>query len=410
MMRLFWINHHARLPGESGGNRHYELGRRLSGDFGIEVTVVRGAYAHLDPLADREVLKESKGKGFSLRNHDGCNFLTVDCLPCSGDSKFSRIGNMTSFAKNARKVLNNGIMGKPDIVIGSTVHTFAAAAGLDVAKHFKVPFVYEVRDLWPLTPIKLGGYSRWHPFLLYLNYLDGKLAKSADLIVTTAPLMKEYYKEHFGVPDEKFLWITNGADLELFKAQAVKGQKPEKSTFDIYYAGAHGLANGLDRIFDHLPVISKKHPKVRLTLVGDGPLKQHLKERAAKEHLPVRFIDAVQKKELPGSLMKADALILYLAPCSLYRYGISLNKLADYHAAGKPILFIGDCAENPVLQSGAGIVAKNIDESTKALEKMIQCGPEERKQMGEKGQIFAKEHYNWDRLAERMAAALEGLA
>ena len=408
-MKIFWINHHASLPEESGGNRHYELGRRLAKGHGFDVTVVRGANTHMSALKNVPLLEEIRKNGYSLQDQNGCRFLTVDCLPCTRESNFSRIRNMTSFAKNARKLLKNGVLGEPDIVIGSVVHTFAAHAGLNVAKHFDVPFVYEVRDLWPLTPIELGGYSRWHPFLLYLDYLDRKLAKSADLIITTAPLMKEYYKERFGIPDEKFLWITNGTDLELFKDLPVVDENEEKDTFDIYYAGAHGLANGLDQIFDQLTVIMARHPQVRLTLVGDGPLKQHLIERAGKENLPVRFLDAVPKKELPAILNKADALLVYLEPCSLYRYGISLNKLADYHAMGKPILFVGDCAENPVIQSGAGMVAKTIEEFPSIVEKMIRMNPEEKKLMGEKGRSYAEENYNWEKLAKITSDTLKGL-
>ncbi len=404
-MKIFWINHHASLPEESGGNRHYELGRRLAKDHGFDVTVVRGANTHMGALKNVPLLEEIKKNGYSLQDQNGCRFLTVDCLPCTQGSHFSRISNMTSFAKNAQRILNREVLGEPDIVIGSVVHTFAAYAGLNVAKHFDIPFVYEVRDLWPLTPIELGGYSRWHPFLLYLDYLDRKLAKAANLIITTAPLMKEYYKERFGIPDEKFLWITNGTDLELFK-DLPSAEPKEKATFDIYYAGAHGLANGLDKIFDQLPAIYARHPQVSLTLVGDGPLKPHLKERVKKKNLPVRFLDAVPKKELPAILDKADALLAYLEPCSLYRYGISLNKLADYHAMGKPILFIGDCAENPAIQSGAGMVAKTIEEFPSVVEKMVRMSQEEKKIMAEKGRSYAEENYNWEILSGKLVSKL----
>lgn len=409
-MKIFWINHHAMLPEETGGNRHYELGRRLVKDHGFDVTVVRGANTHMGALKNLPLLEEIRKYGYSLQDQNGCRFVTVDCLPCTRESNFSRIRNMTSFAKNAQRILNKGVLGEPDIVIGSVVHTFAAHAGLNVAKHFDIPFVYEVRDLWPLTPIELGGYSRWHPFLLYLDYLDRKLSRSADLIITTAPLMKEYYKERFGIPDEKFLWITNGTDLELFKDLRAVGGKEEKDTFDIYYAGAHGLANGLDQIFDQLPIIIARHPKIYLTLVGDGPLKQHLKERAEKEDLPVLFLDAVPKKELPAILNKADALLVYLEPCSLYRYGISLNKLADYHAMGKPILFVGDCAENPVIQSGAGMIANTVEEFPAVVDRMILMSSEQKKLMGEKGRSYAKENYNWEKLTKMTSETFKGLA
>lgn len=316
---------------------------------------------------------------------------------------------MFTFRKRAYEEMISGDQGKPDVILGSTMTLFGADAARRLADYFNVPFVYEVRDLWPLTPIELGGYSKWHPFLLYLDYLDRKLAKAADLIITTAPLMKEYYKERFGIPDEKFLWITNGTDLELFK-DLPPAKPKEKATFDIYYAGAHGLANGLDKIFDQLPAIYARHPQVSLTLVGDGPLKPHLKERVKKKNLPVRFLDAVPKKELPAILDKADALLAYLEPCSLYRYGISLNKLADYHAMGKPILFVGDCAENPVIQSGAGIVAETIEEFPSVVEKMIQMSPADKRQMGEHGRSYAEKNYNWEKLAVDVSIAMAKIA
>lgn len=403
-MNLYWINHHSELPGELGGNRHLELAKRLAKTFGFHVTLVRGAYDHLPkkPLLDESITKN----GFSILNYDDCDFLTIDCLPCKNRSHLTRIRNMISFANNTKRVLFREPIDKPDIVIGSTVHLFAASASLDVARHFNVPFVYEVRDLWPLTPIELGGYSRWHPFLVFLDYLDRKLARSADLVITTAPLMKEYYKERFGIPDEKFLWITNGTDLELFKNLPQVDEKVWKDSFDIFYAGAHGLANGLDQVFDQLPAVTRKHPQVHLTLVGDGPLKPRLEERAQKEGVPVHFLDAVSKNELPAILNKANALLVYLEPCRLYRYGISLNKLADYHAMGKPILFIGACAMNPVIQAGSGIVAEDIDHFPDALEEIITCGPEKRKEMGAKARAFAEEHYDWDKLAEKLAVRL----
>lgn len=407
-MKIFWINHHAKLPEESGGDRHYQLGWRLA-HFGFDVSVVRGLNTHSGSLTDEKIINEIKKGGYSLQNRKGCNFLTVDCLPCSKNSNFSRIRNMASFAENVRRILTSGVLGKPDIVIGSVVHTFAAKAGLDVARHFNVPFVYEVRDLWPLTPIELGGYSRLHPFLVYLDHLDRKLARSADLVITTAPLMKEYYKERFGLPDEKFLWITNGTDLELFKNLPQADEEAGKDSFDICYAGAHGLANGLDQVFDKLPAVTRKRPEVRLTLVGDGPLKPRLRERAQKEGLPVCFLEAVPKNELPAILNKADALLAYLEPCRLYRYGISLNKLADYHAMGKPILFIGDCAENPVMQSGAGLIAQSIEDFPSVLNKVIQMSPKERQEMGYRGRAYAEEHYDWAALAEKMSITLDKL-
>jgi glycosyltransferase involved in cell wall biosynthesis len=340
---------------------------------------------------------------------DGVSFVTFPTLPYHGNASFGRIKNMWKFSLDVCRKVTSQKFGTPDIILGSTMTLFAANAARKLALKFHVPFVYEVRDLWPLTPIELGGYSKWHPFLLYLDYLDRKLSKNAELIITTAPLMKEYYKERFGLPDEKFLWITNGTDVEMFqqteKAQDIK----DKTTFDIYYTGAHGLANGLDKILDQMHVIKHRFPQVRLFLVGDGPMKPRLQERAKQEALPVVFLDPVPKKKLPSILTGADALIFYLEPCRLYRYGISLNKLADYHAAGKPILMVGECEQNPVLESGAGIVIRKTEDLPSAIGEMLEFEQAERKKMGLKGIQYAKINYDWNTLAQKITQSFKKL-
>jgi len=407
-LKLFWINHHAKTPNESGGNRHYELGRRLATSHGFDVTIIRAANTHTGGLPDKELLKEVKDRGFALQDHEGCKFLTVDCSDCSRNSMASRVVNMVSFARNAKKVVKSRILGKPDLVIGSVVHPFAAAAAFDLSRYFDVPFVYEVRDLWPLTPIELGGYSKWHPFLMYIDHLDRKLSKNAELIITTAPLMKEYYKERLGLPEEKFVWITNGTDVEMFqKAQNNSQNAGEKKTFDIYYTGAHGLANGLDKILDQMHVIKERFPQVRLVLVGDGPRKKHLQERAKQENLPVAFLDPVPKKELPNLLKNADALLFNLLTSSIFRFGISPNKIADYHAIGKPILMVGEYAQNPVLESGAGLVAPTLDELPGSIGTMLEMGAKSRREMGLKGVEYAKAHYDWESLTQRLFLRLK---
>ena len=406
-MKLWVINQYASKPDVAGLTRHFELAKRLIGS-GIRTLIIYGSfdlYLKKQPTND-DLPKKPK---VQLSEFEGVQFLTIPTPPYRDNRSLGRIINMIAFRRRAYSEMALGRHGKPDMILGSTMTLFGADAARILAKQFDVPFVYEVRDLWPLTPIELGGYSRWHPFLVYLDHLDRKLARSADLVIITAPLMKEYYKERFGIPDEKFLWITNGTDLELFKNLPQADEEAGKDSFDICYAGAHGLANGLDQVFDKLPAVPRKHPEIRLTLVGDGPLKPRLRERAQKEGLPVCFLDAVPKNELPPILNKADALLTYLEPCRLYRYGISLNKLADYHAMGKPILFIGDCAENPVMQSGAGLIAQSIEDFPSVLNKVIQMSPKERQEMGYRGRAYAEEHYDWAALAEKMSITLDKL-
>jgi len=395
-LKLWVINHYARTPDKAGLTRHFDIAKNLI-TRGIRTFIVKGSSdGYLGSSQINNNIRETQ-----TMDVEGVSFTVIPTPSYRGNVSFGRIRNMWVFGRRLEKELKKPKYGKPDIIVGSTMSLFAANAAFKLAKYFDVPFIYEVRDLWPLTPIELGGYSKWHPFIMYLDYLDKKLAKCSDLIVTTAPLMKEYYKERFNIPEEKFLWITNGTYVEMFKEVAEAQRPKDKKTFDIFYTGAHGLANGLDRIFDQLSKIKIDYPQVRLVLVGDGHFKEHLMERATKEKLPVKFLDPVPKKELPKLLKDADALIFNLLLSKLFRYGISPNKLADYHAAGKPIIMIGEYANNPVKESRAGVVISNPEELPKALNKLLEMDEEALREMGKRGVEYAKKNYDWAILADR---------
>ncbi|NLE27463.1 MAG: glycosyltransferase family 4 protein [Clostridiaceae bacterium] len=404
MKKLWIINQYAATPDTAGITRHYELAKRLK-KYGWETTIVRGSF---DLYLKRGNRRQENRNSVVQQEFDGVTFLTIPTPPYKDNKSAGRIWNMIVFGRRACRILASLNTAKPDIVMGSTMTLFGADAARKIARFFEVPFIYEVRDLWPLTPIEIGGYSKWHPFIMYLDYLDRKLARSADLIVTITRLMKDYYIERMKLSDEKFLWLTNGTDTTLFSE--VKSTPKEPSSFKLYYTGSLGLANGIDAVFNQLKAIKLKYPKFKLVLVGDGPYRNLLQSRSETENLPVIFLDPVPKTKLPELLADADALLFYLLPSPLYRYGIGANKLADYHAAGKPILFVGDCAENPVHQSGAGIVAKSIGEFPCALGKLMCLSIQEKEAMGEKGREYARERYDWEKLSDKFNSLISSIS
>lgn len=405
-MNLWWFNHHARPPVVPGITRHYSLAKELI-KFGIKTTIIHSSFDHLGSMFPEG---ERFGANLSeplLRNYEGVDFLAIPTPSYAGNASLGRIRNMYSFYKRGFKTLVSGKYGKPDEIIGSVVHTWGALCGYKLAQEFKVPFIYEVRDLWPLTLVELGKMSRFHPLVLYLDHLDKILAESARLIITSAPLMKEYYKSKLGIEDDKFLWITNGTDLTSYDSiNKDKTRSKSSGEIHIYYTGTLGHANALNELLNVVSDIQKEFPNIIFHLVGNGPQKKQLQERIIIEKLNIIIQDPVPKQDVPALLSQADAFFVNLMPSPIYQYGISLNKLADYHAAGKPILMVGDAACNPVKESGGGIIFKDFKEFQNGLKVFIKLSEKEKQIMGMAAQQFAKTNYSWTTLAGRLSKAL----
>ena len=210
MKHIWWLNHHAGFPVNFTGARHYSLAVSLQ-KKGYKVTIINGTFSHTGGYMNKSLSDPGAILSPILKTYDGVDFYSIPTPFYKGNASLGRVKNMLAYYFGAMKYLRGKAdVQKPDLIIGSVVHPFAAYAGYRLSKYHKVPFVYEVRDLWPRTLVELGRISSKHPFVILLDKLDGFLAKKAKLIITTAPLMKNHYKERFNISEDKCLWVTNG--------------------------------------------------------------------------------------------------------------------------------------------------------------------------------------------------------
>ena len=407
MKHIWWINHHAVPPIVPGGTRHYSLAKEIMklGDY--KVTIINGSFDHLTPHFEEGAEWGANLSEPIIRNYEGVDFCSLPTPSYEGNASFGRIKNMRAFYKNAIKYLsphNLTIIGKPDMIIGSTVHPLAAYAGYRLSKLYHVPFVYEIRDLWPLTLIEIGKISKYNPVALAFEYLDKKMAKAARLIITTAPLMKNYYIENYKIDDSKFIWITNGSSFICASPQNILFDKKDSKILRIGYAGTLGYANGLCELLDVLARIPHNIVKCfSFTFIGNGPLETILKERVKKYNFDnVFFKDAVPKNEIYNILSNFDFLLFSLTKSPIFRYGISPNKLADYHAVGKPIIEIVSAEQTPVLMAQSGYHLDDLLELPSLLSQILDDDEDTFVRMASNAYKFAKEHYSWERLAQKL--------
>jgi glycosyltransferase involved in cell wall biosynthesis len=407
-MRHVWIlNHYAEPPNEPGGTRHYELARHLRA-HGWAATLIASSVRHVD---GRQRLRD--GEAVGTESHDGVPFVWLRTTSYRGNGA-SRLRNMLEYAIASVRPSRLRDLPCPDLVIGSSVHPLAALAGWWLARRHRVPFLFEVRDLWPETLIAMGRLSPRSPVTRSMRALEAFLYRRASRIITLLPNAADYI-ELLGVPRERVVWISNGVNLSDYPDHAAHvGEGP----LSVMYLGAHGEANGLEVLIRAMGQIRERteaegvEVPVRLRLIGDGPLKPSLQELAASLGLGpawIAFEPPIPRSRTPEVAREADAFVITVRNLPhLYRYGISMNKLFEYMAAQRPVVIAVDAANNPVDAAGAGLTVPPEDPQrlADALWHLAALSPEERAQLGRAGRRNIEQHYGYDTLAARLAAVM----
>jgi glycosyltransferase involved in cell wall biosynthesis len=400
-VKVWIVNQYALPPSASGGTRHYSLARALR-ERGTQVEIFCSTRNYLTgaPIAEA-----------GTRDCAGVSFTFVDTGGAQAvGRRAGRLATMLGFARGFRRAAR-GRRDQPDVIVGSTPSPIGAWVAAREARRRRVPFVLEVRDLWPRTLVDVGGLPRWHPAVWVFAALERALYRRADRIVTLLPLAEQHIRALYPAA-APVTWVPNGVDLRLVQGGGTGSSAPDPAdgTFTVMYAGAHGPANALDAVLDAAAVLERRRPgRFQFLLVGDGHDKPRLQSRATSEGLHhVRFHDPVPKADIYRHMARADALVVNMNRGNLYRFGISFNKLYDYLAVGRPVVSGTDAANDPVAEAGAGITvpANDPEALAAALERLASATPAERAAMGARGQAFVAEHHDIERLAARFDEVL----
>ncbi len=407
-MKNVWIlNHYAQIPGGAGGTRHFHLAEYLR-RYGWNASVIA---ASVELNTGRQRL--APGVKQRIECVKGIPFLWVRTPEYSGNGG-GRMMNMLSYSW---KVLLRGTtrdLPRPDAIIGSSVHPFAAVAAAFLAKRYRVPFVFEVRDLWPQTLIDMGRLKERSITASVMRALELWLYRRAERIITLLPKADEYIVP-LGISKDKITWIPNGVDLSLFPTGELE-TAAQDDEFTLMYFGAHGQANGLADLMSAFKLVedNPRGRRIRLRLIGDGPLKLELIAQARDLGLRnVSFEPPVGKSEIPALASEADEFVITVLNLPrLYRYGISMNKLFDYLAASRPIVIASDAANDPVREAGAGITVAPGDPAklAEAILRLSEMSKSARNVLGAAGRKYVEVNHGFDHLAGRLAKLLDSVS
>lgn len=409
-MNILLINHYAGSPQHGMEYRPYYLGREWV-QQGHHVTVVAASFSHVrrhQPPRDR---------AWRENVIDGVRYVWLRAPAYAGNG-LGRIRNMLTFLYRLWRHQTT-IVGAaaPDAVIASSTYPLDIYPASRIARQFHARLVFEVHDLWPLSPKELGGLPAWHPFIFTMQRAEDFACRQADRIVSILPKADAHLVTR-GMAPEKFFHVPNGVCVPEWE-QASNQALPDETArvlqrhraagrFLVGYAGAHGLANSLGVLVEAAQRL--RDAPVTFVLVGQGPEKQPLQQQVEARGLHnVLLLPPVPRGCVPAFARGMDALYIGLARQPLFRFGVSPNKLFDYMMAARPVIHAIEAGNDLVAESGCGVSvpAEDPDAVAGAVRALAALTPPQRAAMGERGRKYALEHHDYRVLAAGFLETLE---
>jgi len=399
--KTFWlINQYSSTPETAMGGRHYYLAQELA-KKGHQVYLIAGRYSHLlhhPKEFEEQYLVEEIIPNFS--------FVWVNLPEYQEAHSKKRVLNWFKFSWLLRN-LANVIPDKPDVILYSSPSLIGYLGAKYLANKFKALFIFEVRDIWPLTLMELGGHSANHPFIKFIQWIEDRAYKKADYVFSNLYNAVEHMQSR-GLDPNKFHWIPNGVSLEEVSQKQplspeTMAQLP-KNKFIIGYTGTIGVANAIDDLIEAAKLLSNM-PHLHFVLVGSGKEKESLIQKAQSLGLQnITFIDPIPKKQIQSMLEQFDICYIGWQKNSLYRFGIAPNKLPEYLYAGKPIIHAFSGKGDIVQQAQAGVTIEAEDPYAivGAVEQLYALTEEQRQQLGASGKTFVLQHLEYRMIAEKL--------
>ena len=374
---------------------------------GHSVQIVGGSYSHI--RATQPVMSGGRQKHEYLDGIDYCWYFT----PTYKGNGFGRVKSMLSFIwqlwRRARHIAESF---KPDVVVASSTYPMDIWPAKKIADVASAKLIYEVHDLWPLSPMELGGMSRWHPFIMLVQWAEDYAYKYADKVISMLPEAMKYMVSR-GMVQDKWAYVPNGIDLKEWEAldklpddiQDAINLIKKRGRHIVCYAGTHGVANALDLLLDASTLLENK---VHVLMVGTGPERERLMQRVCNERLEnVTMFDAIPKSAIPALLSQIDIAYIGWHPNPLYRFGISPNKLMDYMMASKPVVHSVHAGNDPVAEVGCGMTVSPGDACAvaAAVNELIELNYSDLQKIGNLGKQYVIQKRTYSVLAEQFLAA-----
>jgi glycosyltransferase involved in cell wall biosynthesis len=388
---------------EPGGTRHHELARYLASQ-GHQVTIIASPISYLTGKAQNTKIvwceKQTDGEFITI--------LRAYTYPSLHRSFAFRMLSFFSFMFSSFFI---GLrVKKVDLIWGTSPPIFQGLTAWALARIERLPFLFEVRDLWPAFAVAVGVLK--NPLLIKLSeWLENFLYHRADQVVVNSPGFISH------VTDRRALHVNlvpNGTDTIMFNPEvdgtAFRRAHSLNAKFVVLYAGAHGLSNDLGIILQAAKIL-KPRKDICFVMLGDGKDKPSLMAQASQESLEnIIFLPPIPKVDMPAALTAADACIAILKPIEMYKTTYP-NKVFDYMASGKPVILAIEGVIREVIENACGgipISPGNPEALAQAILQLVD-DPELAHRLGQQARQYVQAHFDRVILASKLLDIMLGM-
>jgi glycosyltransferase involved in cell wall biosynthesis len=402
-LRIWLVNHYAVPPNIAGITRHFELAKEWAGEEDTQVTIWASSFTH----PRRQFISKEEKDAIDLA--DGMDVKWIWSFPHKKND-FKRIINMLSFC--ILFFFKALFAKRPDVIVASSPHIFTGFFAWMVAAIRGIPLVFEVRDLWPDTLIKMGGLKN-PTAVRFLTWMENLLYRKAERIIVLTEYQRKFIINR-GFPAEKIRLIPNGVVVKSWSPNPAERDTYKRKMgipvddFIAIYTGAHGPANALHHVVKAGKYLDDK--KTHIVLIGDGPEKEKLiKLKQEKGIENVHFLDPVPKSEIFNYTYAADCGIISLSDNEIFR-GARPNKLFDYSFVGKPIITMVDGELREIVEENdLGIFSEpeNPKALAESIKKVKKFSAEKLKQIAKNGRDYIDREGDRKKLAHKYHGILK---
>jgi glycosyltransferase involved in cell wall biosynthesis len=397
-MKILFFSHYFPPEGNAPAARTYENCRQWARE-GHKVTVITCA-----PNVPGGVVYDGyKNRLFGRQKIDGIDVVRVWTYIAPNEGFIRRVINYLSYLISA--VFFSLFIKRPDVIIATSPQFFCGWAGVLASRLRNIPFILEIRDLWPESITAVGAIKNKR-LLRFLERLEIKMYSAANQIVTVGEGYKQKLLER-GVPAEKISVIPNGIDPDVFYPREpdpgiMKRYGLEKK-FVCSYIGTIGMACGLEVVIEAAGILKKRGlNEAVFLLVGDGASRKGLERQAGDKKLDnIIFAGRQDKEQIPAFLSASNACLVHLKKTRLFET-VMPSKIFEAASMAKPVILgVAGCAADLVKDAGAGICIEpeNAQQLADAVTKLV-FDSELCRRLGQAGQKYVIRYHDRNILAQ----------